>query len=83
MEKRMKIKLTKKHLKDAVYLDNENCPLAKALKARGYKRVHVGGYTAQAYKNRKKVEFSFEMTASQIFENKPFTVELTLCRNSL
>jgi hypothetical protein len=51
------IKITTKHLKNSDYLSNTHCPLAKALRSRGYSRICVGGYSVEAYRNKKHVMF--------------------------
>jgi hypothetical protein len=53
----MKIRIKKQHLKNAEFCDNFDCPLARALKNLGYKKVYVTGIDATGHKNRKQFAF--------------------------
>ncbi len=77
--KTITVRIGKKHLKDAIYLDNYDCPLARALRGKGYTRVWVGGCTANGVKNRKKVIFEISNKANHALihrSDKPFVITL-------
>lgn len=76
---KMKIRIKKEHLKDADYMSNTDCPLARALKGLGFRNVGVGGRTAFGTKKGKQRYFSFYLGCSRVEEaqkagNKPFTI---------
>ena len=75
----MKIRITAKHQKGSKYVDNYDCPLARALKARGYKRVEVRGYTGTFYRNGKKVNVQFDFNPLRL-NGKPFTLDLQILK---
>ncbi len=77
--KTVKVRIGKKHLKDAIYIDNYDCPLARALKGKGYTRVWVGSMTAVGYKNHKRVNFRIPRVAGDALIHrgeKPFVITL-------
>ncbi len=74
----MKVQITAKHLENAVYINNEDCPLARALKMKGYKKVFVRGYSVEGYKGKKMTVWSFPSFWNEIANRKPFTVNLTI-----
>ena len=75
------IKVRAKHLKNAEFIDNCDCPLARALKEDGFKDVVVTGYTARGSKQGKKYNFEFQSICDRVYKGKPFTVELIVCQS--
>lgn len=76
--KTIKVRIGKKHLKGAIYLDNHDCPLARALKGKGYTRVWVGGFSASGVKNNKRVNFKLgdDFNSVLIGKGEPVTIKL-------
>ena len=73
----MKVRIPKRHLKDADYFDNDNCPLAKTLKDLFPKRrIHVDGfYVGVDGKEYDIVEGRFDIQDA-IKAQKPVTVTI-------
>lgn len=71
----MKIKVTKKHIKNGQLNDGEFCPIALAIKDKGYKSVFVGGdgYIEINYKVFKHNQSSLKFMANfdRYMEAKP------------
>lgn len=75
MAKIKSIKVTARHLKDADFSSNIDCPLAKALKSSGFKDVVVSGWSATAVKLKRRYFFQFDSISKQVFAGKPFVVK--------
>jgi hypothetical protein len=71
----MKLLIKTRHLKGAKYGSNEDCPIARALKEAGYRKVHVGGYTGGGVKGGKPFNFSIP-NASRVSSRICKAVEL-------
>jgi hypothetical protein len=87
-ETKMILKITAKNLKNARYMDNRNCPVARALKDLGYVEVSVGGGGGRFVKNKVKFSFNFVKFSGALCYQirrhiktlKPFTVELEVVK---
>lgn len=81
----LEVKIKKEHLDGASYDSNTDCPLARALKALGYRKVGVGGTHGYISKGRKDYTFdivsrflSSTVENAQKKGNKPFSVTLNV-----
>lgn len=74
----MKVNVLEKHLKNADYRSNDQCPLAKALRSMGYTKIIVGGFSTSVVKNNRSLRFEFDhkKVITNVESMTPFTIDL-------